>query len=156
MVKIWHGPELEGFSLGVDTLFLAADVVVDEQLVIDLLDKYRLTRIYLGAGRTDFNGLLNFNKFINYCKDNDIEVVAEVNLYSCNCYIQELIDEEYVCIIYTVRIINDKYCFDRPNALFKYDDYNNVLVIRPEHTYITNLDNLDGMLYDCDETLYEL
>lgn len=156
MLKIWHGPELEGFSLGVDTLFLAADVIVDTQFIIDLLNKYGLTRIYLGAGRTDFNGLLDFDKFINYCKDNSIEVVAEVNIYSCNQHIQKLINEEYVCIIYTVRILDNLNCIHRTNALFKYDDYNkSVLVINPDHTYITDLDSLNGMLYDCDEIIYE-
>jgi hypothetical protein len=150
MLKIWKGPELEGFDKGVITLFVASDSIIDESIVIKELCSHNIQRVYLGAGRTQFIGFNNINNFINYCISNKISIVIEVDLLNELSEAEnEIITFNNVITIFTVR---KKL---KPNYMFKFDNYNDVFVIKNTSVSSTNLNDLNGMLFDKDIILVD-
>lgn len=156
MLKVWKGPELEGFDKGIVTLFVASNTVIDETIIIQQLINYDIHRIYLGAGRTAFPGFNSIKTFINYCIDNNVTVLIEVDLLK-PLLISEtnIIEEHIVTPIYTIRA-NSTDVTLKKNSLFKYDDYSNVIVFKHNQSAHTNLDNLHGMVFEADTVLIDI
>lgn len=154
MLKIWKGPELEGFDKGVITLFVASDSIIDENIVIKELCSHNIQRVYLGAGRTQFIGFNDLDYFINKCSCNNISIAIEIDiLKSISNAEKEIISLTSTSVkitpIFTIRKKLDL------NYLFKFDNYEDVFVIKDTSIAITNLNNLNGMLFNKDVMLVD-
>jgi len=155
MFRVWKGPELEGFDKGISTLFVASDNIIDEAVIISQLQLNDVHRIYLGAGRTPFPGFNNTETFIDYCTNNSIKVIIEVDgIKSLSQAEIHIVKEDIVVPIYTFRVQGANNIV-KDNSLFKYDDYNQVIVFKNNHSSYTNLDTLDGMMFEADTILID-
>ena len=153
MLKVWKGPELEGFDKGIVTLFVASDIVIDETIIINQLSLNNIRRIYLGAGRTPFSGFTDTKTFIDYCNNNSIKVVIEVNgAESLSSAEKDIIKENIVVPVYTFRVLGSDNIV-KDNSLFKYDDYKQVIVFDNSSSSYTGLDTLNGMMFEADTIL---
>ena len=155
MVKMWIGPEMEGKSIGIDTLFIQTNKLLNINTVTEIINKYNIKRVYLGGGRLDFVGFEDSKdqQFIDFCKLNSIELLIETsltNLLTLTTYL------EYATIIITVRDNNFKIA-DFKNVFFKLDDYDNCILydLLTAKSYITNLDSVKDNKYDCDKIILE-
>lgn len=117
MIKIWTGKEKEGRcrkkTMFVETLFFGKKCF---NIVLELLKKYKISRVYLGAGGKDsFFDLNLVDKISKTCR-----VIIECSLNHPQI---EQISKKKVCLIVkmptknldfnsiSVKIENDKECF---------------------------------------------
>lgn len=155
LTKIWIGPELEGFDKGIPTMFIASDVKNRTSFILELLETWKIQRIYLGAGRTDFQGFDNNQLFLDECKNKNISVVIEVDLSSINENISYMINNEDVKVIYTVRNRTNKFPVKKENTYLKYDDFTDVYVFDIKNSSQTSLNDLKGMTFEQDTVIYQ-
>jgi hypothetical protein len=155
MFRVWKGPELEGFDKGIITLFVASDNIINESIIINQLELNNIQRVYLGAGRTPFPGFNNTRTFIDYCSNNSIKVIIEVDgIKSLLQAETDIIKEDIVVPIYTFRVQGSNNIV-KDNSLFKYDDYNQVIVFKNSQSSYTDLDTLNGMVFEADTILID-
>lgn len=155
MFRVWKGPELEGFDKGITTLFVASDKLINETTIINQLEINDIHRIYLGAGRTPFPGFNNMKTFMDYCISYSIKVVIEVNAAMLLSQAEtDIIKESVVIPVYVFRATECNNLI-KDNSLFKYDDYNRVIVFKYSQSSYTDLATLDGMMFEADTILID-
>lgn len=76
-MKIWIGPELEGYDKGKLTMFVKAKKILATPIIAELEKNPECWRLYLGAGRTDTE--VHSVPLFNYCLKHEIEVVVETS-----------------------------------------------------------------------------
>lgn len=78
-MRIWVGKEQEGNNKGALTMFIEGREINHDQekVILNLIDKYEITRVYLGAGKTD---LLHFPGTLLETSLASFEVVVECSL----------------------------------------------------------------------------
>lgn len=155
MLKIWKGPEMEGFYLGEITLFVCSDKKLNLDKLINILsDNNDISKVYLGGGRQQFKGFEtkgDANAFISYCKTRNIKLTIETEV----AYLNDLKDYlEYAEIIVTIRI-EDFEIKNIHDIKLKLDDYKFVRIYDNWHYYTTDLSDVVDNKYSCDEMIYE-
>jgi len=151
MIKIWKGPEMEGTKVGIMTLFVCADEVVNTRIIIQLLQENQdVRRVYFGAGKHSFEGLTQWRELYDYLFVRSIEVVMEVGYMQLNQMI-----EMYDNLITTFIVVKYDMPFTYNNLQFKTDNGKVVTVFNASAQ--TSLETLkEDNLFTCDELLYEV
>lgn len=150
ITRVWKGPELEGFSKGIITLFVEGVIVDGLEVCKYLNENTDCKRVYLGAGGKGLTCISNTSDLITYCQRYNISIIVELimgQLYLCN---SDLLENSHViltCNGYESNLINE----------FKTDDNKIVNVYDLENGNIesTDLSTLHNGLYEVDELLYK-
>ena len=151
MLKVWKGPEMEGASLGITTLFICSNTQLQYKDIQEFLVRDDISKVYLGAGRQDFLGFVSTEDFVlfkNYCINNSIAVTIETTPNSLPLLINFL---DFAEIIITIRNT------DIPvtsNILLKLDDYKTARLFDNRSYYDTDLSDVSSNRYACDTLLY--
>lgn len=150
MIKIWKGPEMEGTKVGIQTLFVCADVIVPIKHVISQLEQNRdIRRVYFGAGKHKFVGVTDWTSLYDYLFKRSIEVVVEVSFENLRTFI-----DMYDNLITTFIVVNYDMPYTYNNLQFKTDD--NKVVTMFNAVSQTSLQTLkENNLFACDIMLYE-
>ena len=150
MLKIWMGPEMEGNDIGIETLFVCADVPVDKQIIIDCLARNpEIRRIYFGAGRKPFMGVVDWEGLYDYLWRYSIDIIIEVD----NSQLRDFI-LMYDSRLTTFIVVNYEMLFTYNNLQFKTDDTRSVKIFTVSSR--TMLDTLkENNLFVCDVMLIE-
>lgn len=150
MVRIWKGPEMEGTKVGIMTLFVCADKVVETKVIIQkLAENPDIRRVYLGAGKHSFEGVTWWQALYDYCFPRSIEIVMEVGWQQ----LREMITK-YDNLITTFIVVNYDMPFTYNNLQFKTD--NNKMVTIFNASSQTSLETLkSNNLFTCDTMLFE-
>lgn len=149
-MKVWIGPELEGYDKGVLTMFVKAEKPNPEYLTDYFYDNPECKRLYLGAGRTDTKEFPI--ALFDFCDDNNITVVIETTPSGLK-YIPEEIRESYQIILR----------FDAPEAanmlcgvdLLKVDTMDMVYICEVNNTIQTDLETLYGDSFEVDRIIFD-
>lgn len=150
MLKIWKGPEMEGTKVGIITLFVCSDEVIDIKKLIGLVQSNQdVRRIYFGAGKTRFEGATDWKALYDYCFMHSIEVVVEVSSAELDKFI-----ELYDNLVTNFIVSTYEMPFTYNNVQFKTDDNDVVKIYNV--TAQTSLATLkENNLFDCDIMLVE-
>lgn len=152
--RAWIGEEKEGKHKGVYTLFIESPDLDGKEIVsfIETISE-PFERLYLGAGGIDVLNFTRADKLIEYCKDNDIQVVIETTLQ--NEHLLSLYIRQHAEVILTIRKPN--FNLSGINAI-KLENKNFLYVIDVDLSPIelTSLHTLNNGLYEgTDELIYE-
>ena len=148
ITRAWIGPELEGYSKGVPTLFIEG-ISLHASEIISIYNKCEnVKRIYLGAGGYGLRQLENYKQLLEFAKSNEIKVVMEL----FDTQIDELPIDLLNCVELTYTITSDR------TSLIDYlktDDGKIVYVYDLQNKEETDLSTLKDGLYDKDTLIYE-
>ena len=148
--RAWIGPELEGYDIGVKTLFIEG-LNIDGNHAIDLVKEHlkEIRRVYLGAGGKGIVSISNALDFFVFCKSNKIKVVAEILLDNYNqC------DEVILKNVTTILTASG----NKSNYInyFKVDNSRRVYVYKLLDGISNSLDTLKEGLYEQDKLIYSV
>jgi hypothetical protein len=151
-LKIWIGPELEGYEKGQLTLFVKGDRPHTNYVVSLLAEHRECKRIYLGSGRTD---VVEFSdNLLHYCYENGISVVVETSppgIKNIPCTYREL------CRIIVRVDIPDYEDVNYPGQTYlKLDTERVVRIIQSSEMIHTDLADLEGDMFKQDKFLFEI
>ena len=150
MLKIWKGPEMEGTKVGIMTLFVCSDRLIETKVIIQCLaENCDVRRVYLGAGKHSFEGMSHWQTLYDYCFARSIEIVMEVGW----AQLRDMINK-YDNLITTFIVANYDMPFTYNNLQFKTD--NNKVVTIFNASSQTSLETLkSNNLFACDVMLLE-
>lgn len=150
MIRMWKGPEMEGHKVGVLTLYVSADRIIDTKKIILMLEQHpSIRRLYLGAGRYSFQGVSSWSTLYDYLFAKGFEIVIEVGSQQ----LDEMI-KKYDSLITTFIITRYEMPYTYNKLQFKTE--NNEVVNMYNVTSQTSLETLkDGNLFMSDTLLLE-
>lgn len=155
MLKIWKGPEKEGYELGEMTLFVCSDEKIDFWKLLNIIDNNNdIAKIYLGAGRLQFKGFETAKdniRFKAYCKSHNLKLTIETEVEDLK-YLSDYFN--YAEIILSIRTTTFK-IEDVKNIKLKLDDYNIARVYDNLIYFDTDLLDVSNNKYSCDKIIYE-
>lgn len=150
MLKIWKGPEMEGTKVGIMTLFVCSDEVIDIKKLLGLVQSNQdVRRIYFGAGKTRFQGAIDWKALYDYCFMHSIEVVIEVGSAELDKFIKL-----YDNLVTNFIVVKYEMPFTYNNIQFKTDD-NDVVKIYNASAQTSLVTLKENNLFDCDVMLIE-
>ena len=150
MLRIWKGPEMEGNDVGIMTMFICADEVVDtKRLIACLSNNPDVRRVYFGAGRKPFMGVTDWKSLYDYLWRYSINIFIEARDAELKKFIVE-----YDTMLTTFIVVNYDMPYTYNNLQFKTDDTKAVKIFTVSSR--TMLDTLkDNNLFICDKMLLE-
>lgn len=162
-MKIWMGPEQEGLNRGDMTLFVQAEHITkeDSKMIFTLLEKHKINRLYLGAGRVNLKSFENAEAFITMCLFVNVTVITEIGIQEDMVIIEPFASNGE--LVFTIRNKNIPVGpltrRGKPNASFKMDNYKALFIAPIEHGHTRQLidvennryNNLDVVVYDSEE-----
>ena len=157
MIKIWKGLEMEGPVIGVYTMFICSDEVINDSLLCDVLKKNpEVKRLYFGAGKKSFVGVSNVSssKWRSFCNYLETEFLIE------NIIIETHPDELLEFInkydAPSVNFVNTRYNFPKMEGHIYFKTDNNSSVTVYSGMTRTSLSTLGSdNLFASDVLLYE-
>ena len=153
MLRIWKGIEKEGKTTGIPPMFICSNQLIFEEEILQILQAYpEIKRLYFGAGRVPFRGIVRHEKLWKYCATHNISVAIEINicsrLYRTHTFLQYF--DTFVTFILTDYVAG----YRAANIVFKTDDFKEVKMY--ESASFTSLETLlDNNLYSDDVLLFE-
>ena len=152
--RAWIGEEKEGKHKGVNTLFVESPDL-DGREVVEFIKTVQepFKRLYLGAGGIDVLDFVRSEELVEYCNDNNIQVVIETTLQ--NEHLISLYLRQNAEIILTIRKSN--FNLSGINAV-KFENINFLYVIDIDVSPIelTSLHTLNNGLYEgTDKLIYK-
>ena len=155
MIRIWKGPEKEGFDLDEMTLFICSNEKLNLDNLIEIINNNNdIVKIYLGAGRQKFKGFTTQKddiKFKAYCKSHNLKLTIETEFENLKYLIDYL---NYAEIVLTIRTTYFK-INDVKDIKLKLDDYDTARIYDNVIYFDTDLLDVSDNRYSCDEIIYE-
>jgi len=152
-MKCWIGEELEGSDKGILTLFVSG-ITVQSSIILRVIKDTECKRIYLGAGRLDFCEVLNSKLLIDYCRNNDTQLIVETSLSALKYSFQNTkLFEDATQII--VRFDEDIINKIGEDDIIKIDTKTDVFLISKKNMINTDLQDLKCDMFITDKLVYD-